>query len=464
MSSALNYQAGPANIGEISLSLPKGCELWEIDTSFVETQWLLLTPGNKKFHVSAKASDVLSEIVEEQKSLAEIASNLSERWKTEVSPQDVLSIIDSAQWPRNLIRKLAPWEEAQVLEETSEERRDSRKSSVSEFFFRIDVVPARAVYWLVTHLRGLYGGSVFAAAAVVIALVQVAVFRQVSSASSWAEFLHVTPAGYVAVFGLVTLSVIFHELGHATATARYGVKPGAIGFGIYFIYPALYTELGFAWLLPRARRAVIDVGGFYFQLLASVPLYAAFALTGDKSYVLAIIVNDFLILFSLFPFFKFDGYWLLSDLLGVPNLQKRAAEVLRSPLAVIRSPFFKTQGGLSLPRKVALALMVYGALFKLFRVFFAYMILRNGPSLLWHAPSRMAAMAESIVAFVARGEYAAAVQQGIWAFGLVVTVVALVLIFRAYARWLWGFVKKLRPFDGASGRGSEVLNERSINP
>lgn len=469
MSSALNFQSEgqSLNIGEISLSLPRGCELWEIDTSFIETQWLLLTPGKRKYHVSTKASDVLSEIIEEKKSLEQIGTSLSGRWNANVSPEDVLAIIDSAQWPKNLVKIQVPWDEPQVLEEASEERKRSHKSSDSEFFIRFSVVPAGVVHWISMRLKNLYSSQVMAMAALVIVFVQIQVFHLLSLTPSWREALKVSPAGYVAVFFIVTLCVIFHELGHATASARYGVKPGAIGFGIYFIYPALYTELGFAWLLPRMKRAVIDVGGFYFQLLATVVLFLAFILTRDNLYLLTIILNDFLILFSFIPFFKFDGYWLLSDLLGVPNLQKRSAEVLRSILPVIKSPYFTTRGGLTLPRNVALSLAVYRALFILFRVYFAYLILRHGPQTIIHAPPRIAAMFRNIFTAVSAGEYATALQQGIQAFLLAVTVIALLFIFKAYATWLWAIVKnsaRLLVRKLKSERSTEVLTERSLNP
>jgi putative peptide zinc metalloprotease protein len=455
------------SIGEVILSLPKGCSLWEIDTSFLEKQWLLLTPNKRKFHVSAKASDVLSEIIEEQKSLAEIASSLSKRWHTEVTPEDVLAITDAAHWPDNLIRKLTPCDKPQVIEEAVEERNGQYKSSELDFFFRFTVVPSRWVNQIATLLQSLYKLPTVLAIGLMAVLVHVQIFRLLFSVPSWTTYLKVSPAEYVAAFCIIILSVIFHELGHATASARFRVKPGDIGFGIYFIYPALYTELGSAWLLPRMKRAVIDVGGFYFQLLATIPLYLAFLLTHDNLYLLTIVVNDFLIIFSLNPFFKFDGYWLLSDLLGVPNLQKRGAELLRKPLEVIRTREFTTRSGLKLPRPIASSLLLYGLLSVLFRIMMTYFVFKNGPRLILQAPSTIVGMTGNIMDNLSAGEYFSAIQEGIKAFTFSITIIALLFIFKAYAKSFWRLTKQTGQRLATkikSGHSEKVITEGSFNP
>lgn len=431
------------SIGEIKLALPAGSSLWEIETSFLEPQFILITPDSRKFHVSTRASHILKEIVDQQKSVSEIASALSEKWNEPVSPTDVLAVVDSPEWPKNMVRKTIPWEDSQTIEEAIEERQDSAQSPYSKFFVRFTLIPARFVSKAANYLSGLYNARLFVALFLPVALAHYLAYKYLFSVPSLVEAFRMSPAQYVGAFALMSLSVLIHEFGHAAASARFKVTPGAIGCGIYFIYPALYTELGFCWLLPRLQRAVVDVGGFYFQLLFAAPMYLAFVITGDPLYIVVILSIDFLVIFSLIPFFKFDGYWLVSDLLGIPNLQKRAMEVLRSPLKVIKSPSFATRNGLTLPRRIAVTLFVYGLFSAVFQTMIAALIFQSGPGFLLHAPARLVEMGKEIISEIARQEYMAATNHGIKALMFAVTAIALIFIFKAYAKLLWKWCRPL---------------------
>lgn len=124
-------------------------------------------------------------------------------------------------------------------------------------------------------------------------------------------------------------SSFFHELGHASACKRFGIKHGGIGFGLYLNFPVLYTDVTEVWKLDRSRRCVVNIAGVYFQLMCIIPIIVCFMLT--DSYVLRymIIIMNFGFVMTLNPFFKFDGYWMASDILGVPNLRQRSKEIIR---------------------------------------------------------------------------------------------------------------------------------------
>lgn len=152
-------------------------------------------------------------------------------------------------------------------------------------------------------------------------------------------------SGYV----LFLLSLVAHELGHASACSRFGARPGEIGAGLYFIYPALYTDVTDAWRLRRGQRVVVDLGGIYFQLIVGATYVLLFSLAGWEPLKVAIAFIVASCLFSLNPFLKFDGYWILSDAMGVTDLRRDGRLVLS---AVIRRllgrkvPTLRWSGGL----------------------------------------------------------------------------------------------------------------------
>ena len=129
--------------------------------------------------------------------------------------------------------------------------------------------------------------------------------------------------GYVCVLAVL----LFHELGHAAGMRHVGQQPHEIGFGFYLIFPVFFANVSNAWLVDRRSRFVVNLGGIYFQLLASVVLYIGIALTDGHTQAwlsLAFKSNLATALFVLIPFIRNDGYWLLADFLGLHDLYQRA--------------------------------------------------------------------------------------------------------------------------------------------
>lgn len=140
--------------------------------------------------------------------------------------------------------------------------------------------------------------------------------------------------GYVDVFvigGILLLYVassFFHELGHAAACRYFGAKQRGIGFGLYLNFPAFYTDVSDIWKLPRKQRMVVNFAGIYFQTIFLLPFFLIYFITGNNIVKYFIFTINFNFLFTLNPFFKFDGYWIMTDALGVANLRNRSTEFL----------------------------------------------------------------------------------------------------------------------------------------
>jgi putative peptide zinc metalloprotease protein len=132
-----------------------------------------------------------------------------------------------------------------------------------------------------------------------------------------------------AVLLLCVASILAHELGHASALARYGGVPTGIGFGFFILLPVFYADVSQAWKLRRTQRVVVDLGGVYFQqiffLLTAIPA----VLFRDPSLRAVCIGIDIMTLIALNPAFRFDGYWVLADWLGLSNLHRSASLYLR---------------------------------------------------------------------------------------------------------------------------------------
>lgn len=131
------------------------------------------------------------------------------------------------------------------------------------------------------------------------------------------------------IYGVILVSILFHELGHLAACRRWNCAHGPLGFGLYFFNPVFYVDVTAAWRLKRYQRAVVDIGGVYIQLLFVPVSLLLFWLTHNPTYLMIIAIIDLLLLGNFEPFMKLDGYWLLSDLTGIPNLHTRTGEMIR---------------------------------------------------------------------------------------------------------------------------------------
>ena len=130
-------------------------------------------------------------------------------------------------------------------------------------------------------------------------------------------------------YGLFFLSLAVHELGHAAACKRFGASPSAIGFAFYLFFPVLYSDVSEAWALPRRQRVVVGLGGAYLQSITGAIYVALYMATGWSPSILAVAGIAGTLTLSLNPFFRFDGYWVIADLLGVSNLSREGGRALR---------------------------------------------------------------------------------------------------------------------------------------
>jgi putative peptide zinc metalloprotease protein len=134
---------------------------------------------------------------------------------------------------------------------------------------------------------------------------------------------------WIIFTALAYLGVFVHELGHASACRRFNVRHGDIGIGFYIIYPVFYTNVTNCWQLSRWQRAAVGIGGIYFQMAFSSLCCLAWFWWRIDILAFAVFSNVATVIVNLNPFLRFDGYWLLTDLLGVSSLHRSALNCWR---------------------------------------------------------------------------------------------------------------------------------------
>jgi putative peptide zinc metalloprotease protein len=158
--------------------------------------------------------------------------------------------------------------------------------------------------------------------------------------SRFDEFLHTFTyffnfQGFI-LYGFTVICIkIIHEFSHAYVAKYYDVHVPRMGVAFILLWPVLYTDVTDSWKLShRTQRMAISAAGVIAELILAGlstlgwaftspgPLQSAFFLVASVTWISTLIVN-------LNPALRFDGYYLLSDLWGIDNLQARSFALTR---------------------------------------------------------------------------------------------------------------------------------------
>jgi putative peptide zinc metalloprotease protein len=254
--------------------------------------------------------------VDDRRTVEEVADEVSASSGRLVRPEDVRQLVDGSLRPLGLLRRPDGSE--------PEVRRSSPLLALR--FKRVATDPA-VTRRLTAPFAVLF--SPLVVVPVVLAFAAVAgwvLFSQGLAAATAQAFAN--PALFLAVVAVTVLSAGFHEFGHAAAARYGGSTPGAMGFGIYLFWPAFYTDVTDSYRLGRAGRVRTDLGGLYFNALVVLLAFGVWWLTGWHAVLLVVATQVLQMIRQLAPMLRFDGYHVLADLTGVPDLYRRIGPVV----------------------------------------------------------------------------------------------------------------------------------------
>jgi len=140
----------------------------------------------------------------------------------------------------------------------------------------------------------------------------------------------------LAGYAMVLIAIKFlHELGHAFTAKRFGCRVPTMGIAFLVMWPVAYTDVNESWKLDnRYQRLAVSAAGVLTELAIAAWATLAWALLPDgqvraSMFLLAAVTWISTLLINASPFMRFDGYFLLSDLLDIPNLHHRAFALAR---------------------------------------------------------------------------------------------------------------------------------------
>jgi putative peptide zinc metalloprotease protein len=263
---------------------------------------------------------LIAELSDGRRTNEEIAAATSEAIKRGVSADNVRQLVDERLRPLGVI---APAD--------GSEPELQKADPLLALKLRAALVPERLVNAITKVFKPLFLPPVVVGVLAGLAAMDIWLFLYHGVAQSLREVLY-SPALLMMMLGLVVLSAAFHECGHATACAYGGARPGVMGAGLYIVWPAFYTDVTDAYRLGKGGRLRTDLGGVYFNVVFMLAVLGVYGATGYEPLLLIIPFMHLEIIHQFLPFIRLDGYYIVSDLTGVPDMFARIKPTLASLL------------------------------------------------------------------------------------------------------------------------------------
>lgn len=295
-----------------------------------------------------------------------------------------------------------------------ERHRESERKQLLQRFSNLLAIRFRGVdpdaflSWAYPAIRWLFSLPVVTASALLmlaaVALVVTqfdAVFRRLPSA-----FAMIGVENLLLLAAVLAVCKVLHELGHAFACKHFGGECHELGLMFLVFAPCLYCNVSDAWMIPsKWRRIAISAAGIYIELLLAA-ICTFLWWFSQPGLVNTICLNVMLVcsvstlFFNGNPLLRYDGYFILADLIERPNLRQQAEALL---YRIVRRTFTgqEPESSWIVPKDDRLLLAAYGI------ASFAYRWLVIGTILFFvHRalePHRLEVIAQSLAVLIVVG-------------------------------------------------------------
>ncbi len=210
------------------------------------------------------------------------------------------------------------------------ERARRREKMLGFLFLRIPLWNPNSFLDRTKHVgRLIFSSWFFALWAVVVGLAGYVAFCR------WNELVQPVHGVLVAhnlplLWTTLIVLKVFHEMGHAYACKHFGGHVPEMGAYLILFTPCAYMDATAAWGFPRKReRVIVSLGGMYVESFLSAIALFVWAATESSwlnslAYNVLFLASVVTVLFNINPLMRYDGYYILSDWLEIPNLRQRA--------------------------------------------------------------------------------------------------------------------------------------------
>ncbi len=327
------------------LPLRKRADLEISESTFqLEKSWIVKDPVSLKYHRLREAEMIVLGMLDGPTTLRQIKEALQDKYPTKIARLTDLQQLLSSLFRAGMLLSDSPGQAEQLLKRHRETKRrelTGRLSNVLAIKFP-GFDPERILSWLHPRLgwifdrAGMIVWMILAVSAGSLLLTNLDEFQR--RLPGFYEFFTASNFFWLALVMAVTK--IGHEFGHGLSCKHFGGECHEIGFMLLVFTPALYCDTSDSWLLPNKwHRAFIGAAGMYVEVfLASVATflwwYTQPGLFNFMCLNVMFVSSISTVVFNANPLLRYDGYYILSDILEIPNLSQKSRLAMLNILRV----------------------------------------------------------------------------------------------------------------------------------
>lgn len=400
---------------------------YEISPFGTNSKEFLLKINNIHYKINLNVYNLI-QLLSKNYEIVEIAREYSTIYNYNYSVDEIILLIDNKLRPLGLLKNYS--------------NNNKSKSSSSILWIRLPVFSASFLLPFTRILQKLFKREYFICCLLLGIIIHIILIVYYFPSYNFVELMNNPYSTFFSVLILFTSS-IFHELGHVSSSHYFGVKHKEVGFGMYFMFPVLYANITNAWGVSGKKRVIIDVAGLYFQFLFNILLFFLFFLSNKNIiYIHSIKLILFQSVFlTLNPFLRFDGYWIVSDALGIANLRKKSKEYIQY---LLKKHIFRDN--VSFKRLSTNAItnnlfVFYAFSSSAFFIFFSVLLIKRLPKRIYEFPNMCSEVYASILGYYISSDWRNIVISGYQFFlKLLLLLISIYVLFRISSRF-WNIIK-----------------------
>lgn len=305
--------------------------------------WIVKDPVGLQYHrLSAHQYKVLG-LLDGQRSLKEIRDALSREFPAAPLSLPVVQRMITSLHMQGLVLSQRPGQAAHLIEKQHRAWRQSLFRACSNLLsIRLPCWdPDATLDWLHRRLRWIYSPAALVLSVLIVVaawtllVVQFDEFR--SRLPEFRQFF--SWQNLIWLWLTLSATKILHEFGHGLTCKHFGGECHGMGVMLLVFSPTLYCDVTDSWLMRNKwHRIAIAAGGMIVEVIISalaifVWWFTTPGLLNHLSLNVFFVSTISTVIFNANPLLRYDGYYMLSDWLGVPNLRERSSGQLRDAFA-----------------------------------------------------------------------------------------------------------------------------------